>query len=135
MPSDAEGQMCVGLMRNIKNAALSKELMELISGSWRPNFRIVTCWIVSTFGGTVEITSQGMRVETEIIEIYKALYRCAAAPFGMLGNGTSLLFPVLLTKVANHPECFVEFMLLTWAAFPNPSTLHFLIVPLSKESP
>lgn len=135
MPSDAEGQMCVGLMRNIKNAALSKELMEMISGSRRPNFRIVICWIVSTFGGTVEITSQGMRVETEIIEIYKALYRCAAAPFGMLGNGTSLLFPVLLTKVANHHECFVEFMLLTWAALPNPFTPHFLFVPLSKESP
>ena len=113
MPSDAEWQMCVGLMRNIKNAALSKELMEMISGSLRPNFRIVICWIVSTFGGTVGITRQGMRVETEIIEIYKALYRCAAAPFGMLGNGTSLLFPVLLTEMANHPECFVEFMLLT----------------------
>lgn len=39
----------------------------------RPNFRIVIYWIVSTFGGTVEIISEGMRVETEvIIEIHKA---------------------------------------------------------------
>lgn len=54
----------------------------------RPNFRIVIYWIVSTFGATVEIISEGMRVETEIIiESHKALCRCAAVPFGMPGNG------------------------------------------------
>lgn len=89
---------------------------------------------MSTFGGTVEIISEGMRVETEvIIEIHKALCRCAAALFGMPGNGTSLLFPVLLTKVANHPECFAEFIFLTCADFPT-TTSPFFFARLCKKA-